>query len=354
MGLLREDLFCFDMKTRYLKTSGALRARSIKVAARLIRKGELVAFPTETVYGLGANAYNSVAVKQIFRVKGRPSDNPLIVHLWSIDQIHALAPLVPLLFWRLAQEFMPGPLTLVVKKAAGIPSVVTAGLGTVAVRMPDHPVARSLLKQANVPVVAPSANLSGRPSPTTARHVHEDLDGKISAVLDGGRCKIGLESTVVDISHGAPVILRPGGITKEQIEKALRIKVRVARQTRKRPPSPGMKYRHYAPKAKVIVFEGQPGAILREMKRTARELLARHRIVAVMYDAKGRRLFKGCLFFSLGGGDARSAARHLFSGFRDLDRKGADIILCKGFSEQLMGQALMNRLRKAASRQVRV
>ncbi len=342
------------MKTRYLRTNGASRARNIRVAARIIRSGGLVAFPTETVYGLGANAYNTRAVKRIFRVKGRPSDNPLIVHIWSLQQIHTLATRLPLLFWRLAQEFMPGPLTIVVRKAARVPSFVTGGLTTIALRMPDHPVAYMLLRQANVPVVAPSANLSGRPSPTTAQHVREDFDGKISAILDGGRCKIGLESTVVDLSRGAPVILRPGGITREQIEKALMMKVRVVKHARKRPRSPGMKYKHYAPKAEVILFEGGAAAILREMKRTARKMLADGTKVGVMYEEKGRKHFEGCLFVSLGQEGATSAARNLFSGFRHLDGRGVEVILCEGFPDRLAGTALMNRLRKAASRRVRV
>jgi L-threonylcarbamoyladenylate synthase len=342
------------MKTRFLTTSGSSKMRNVRAAARLICNGQLVAFPTETVYGLGASAYNAGAVREIFRVKGRPLDNPLIVHLWSLDQVHLLAREVPLMFWLLAREFMPGPLTLVVKKARRVPALVTAGLSTVALRMPDHPIARILLKQANVPVVAPSANLSGRPSPTAAQHVKEDLDGKVAAILDGGRCKIGVESTVLDITRRVPVILRPGGVTKEQIEEALRMKVRTARHSQNRPSSPGMKYRHYAPRAEVVLFEGEPSAIRRAMKQTMRAMSAHGIKVGVLYEERGRRAFGASRFFSLGNEGVTSAAQNLFAGFRQLDKRGVDVILCQGFPEELMGRALMNRLRKAAGRRVRV
>lgn len=342
------------MKTLHLKTNKVSRKRSIATAARLIRKGELVAFPTETVYGLGANVYDVSAVKNIFRVKRRPSDNPLIVHIWSLEQMWGLVESIPLMFWVLADRFMPGPLTLVMKRSNLVPDVVAAGLPTVAVRMPDHPVALALLKEAGVPIVAPSANLSGKPSPTAALHVREDLDNKIAAILDGGPCRIGVESTVLDITRRVPVILRPGGVTKEEIEEVLKMKVRVARSSRKRPAAPGMKYKHYAPKAEVILFEGERKKVLAAMKKMQNGLSSKKIVTGVMVEESAARLFRNGVLFSLGNEKARSAARNLFDGFRTLDRKKVKVILCQGFSEQKMGHAVMNRLRKAAGKRIRV
>lgn len=349
------DLFCCStMRTRLLHTRDDRRQASIAAAARLIRDGALVAFPTETVYGLGASVYNIRAVKNIFRVKGRPQDNPLIVHIRSLDQVWMLADSVPVMFWMLARKFMPGPLTLVVKKSAAVPEIVTAGLQTVAIRMPDHPVARSLLHHASVPIVAPSANISGRPSPTTARHVWDDMHGKIAAILDGGPCDIGLESTVLDITRTVPVILRPGGIAREQIEKVLGMRIRTARPTRKRPASPGMKYKHYAPRAEVVLFEGKRPAVLRAMKHASLRFRARGVSPGIMAEASAASMFPRRTFFSLGSSGARSAAQRLFDGFRTLDRQHVATILCQGFEEASIGSALMNRLRKAAGRTVRV
>lgn len=342
------------MKTKFLKTSGPVRARNIRTAAQLIRGGGLVAFPTETVYGLGASTFSIRAVKEIFRVKGRPQDNPLIVHVWSFDQAWILARSIPVMFWVLAEHFLPGPLTMVLKKSDRVPDIVTAGLDTVAIRFPDHPIARALLREAGVPIVAPSANLSGAPSPTTAQHVGEDLDGKIAAILDGGPCKIGVESTVLDITHRLPVILRPGGVTREQLEEVLRMRIRVARTTHLRPASPGMKYRHYAPKAEVVLFEGKAKLALRAMKTYAEQASGRGMRVGVMAEGPASAAFSKYHFVSLGTSGAASAANRLFDAFRILDRRNVSAILCQGFSEEAIGSALMNRLRKAASRRIRV
>lgn len=319
----------------------------------MIREGRCVAFPTETVYGLGADACNASAVRKIFRIKGRPADNPLIVHLWSLDQLPLVAVSVPVMFWILANRFMPGPLSVVLRKSAAIPDIVTAGLPTVGVRFPDHPVARALLKACRVPVVAPSANLSGRPSPTRAEHVLEDLDGRIPAVLDGGTCRIGLESTVVDLTSRVPTILRPGGVTREDLEDALGIHVRQARHTRKHPASPGMKYRHYSPSAEVILYEGTRKEVVAAMLRTLRQLGGKKR-VGVMAEESLGRFFRGYPFFSFGLEGVSSAGQSLFAGFRSLDSAKVDVILCQGFSEADLGSALMNRLRRAATRRVRV
>lgn len=341
------------MHTRILATTSSDRKKSIEAAARLIRDGKLVAFPTETVYGLGANALDKTAVRKIFRAKGRPSDNPLIVHLFSLNQVSFVTISVPPLFWKLADAFMPGPLTVVLRRSVLVPDVVTAGLSTVGIRIPDHPVARALLEEAGVPIVAPSANLSGRPSPTRAEHVIEDLSGRIDAILTGGKCKVGLESTVLDITRRVPVILRPGAVTREAIEKVLKKKIHVARVTRKRPASPGMKYKHYAPKAELVVFEGKRSDVASAMVSAARALRARDMHVGVMVEDAFVRRFRGCMTYALGVHQQR-AARRLFEGFRSLDSSGVDVILCQGFDEHDLGHALMNRLRKAATRCIRV
>jgi len=249
---------------------------------------------------------------------------------------------------------MPGPLTVVLWKSELVPPIVTAGLRTVAVRMPDHRVARALLREAGVPIVAPSANLSGKPSPTTAEHVCEDLDGKIPAILDGGRCKIGVESTVLDITGSSPVILRPGGIPREEIERVLGRPVSVARHSQRRPSSPGMKYKHYAPNADVILFEGERKHVANAMKVMAGRLQSRGQIVGVMGEQSFLRNLRSVIFYSLGRSGAGEAARRIFDGFRTLDRQSVDVILCQGFDEKEMGNAVMNRLRKAATRRIRV
>lgn len=248
---------------------------------------------------------------------------------------------------------MPGPLTVVVRRSVMIPDVVTAGLSTVGLRLPDHPVARRLLAEAGVPIVAPSANLSGKPSPTHPQHVIEDLSGRIDAILAGGRCRVGLESTVLDITRPVPVILRPGAVTREEIERVLDRKIRVARPSHKRPASPGMKYKHYAPNAELILFEGKRPAVLSAMASAARAANARGLRTGVMVEDDFLMRFSGCTTSALGG-HAQHAARRLFEGFRALDARKVDLILCQGFDEQDIGHALMNRLRKAATRRIRV
>jgi L-threonylcarbamoyladenylate synthase len=354
MNVQVSDNTHINMKTRFLKTTPEHRRHSISVASHLIRDGKLVAFPTETVYGLGANVYDTQAVKNIFRVKGRPADNPMIVHIWSIEQIGTLVQSIPMMFFVLAERFFPGPLTVILKKSVLVPDIVTAGLPTVAIRMPDHPIARQLLQHSSVPIVAPSANISGRPSPTSAEHVRDDMDGKIAAILDGGRCKIGVESTVLDITRRIPVILRPGGVSREDIEDALRCRVRIARPSHKRPVSPGMKYTHYAPDAEVILFEGEQSAVLHAMKQAALRFQKQNISVGIMAGTGIGRTLKGIEVFSLGTTGASGAAQRLYEGFRTLDRKGVSVILCQGFTDEHIGSALMNRMRKAAGRRIRV
>ena len=226
---------------------------NIRRAAKLLIQGKLVAFPTETVYGLGANALDSLAVKKIFKAKGRPSDNPLIVHIATIKELDMVADQVPEIARKLMKKFWPGPLTFVLRKKEIVPDAVTAGGPTVAVRMPKHPVALSLIKAAGCPVAAPSANLAGKPSPTTADHVAEDLGENVDVILDGGRTKHGLESTVIDIKAGVVEILRTGAITADMLAKVLGYKPKIVKHTKGKARSPGMKYRHYAPSVDLVL-----------------------------------------------------------------------------------------------------
>ena len=252
------------MKTQIIKidTSTSNWDKQLDQAAEVLRSGGLVAFPTETVYGLGANALDEEAVKSIYRAKGRPSDNPLIVHIADTAAVKDLTDSIPGTAQALMDAFWPGPLTLVMPRSSLVPDIVTAGLDTVAVRMPSHPIASALIKKAGVPVAAPSANSSGRPSPTLARHVIEDMMGKIDVIIDGGNAEVGVESTVLDITVDPPVILRPGGVTLEQLRHVLGNVI--SDQTpgisdmAGTPKSPGMKYRHYSPKATMLLIQGDP------------------------------------------------------------------------------------------------
>lgn len=337
----------------------------IRLAAAVLKQGGLVAFPTETVYGLGAHALMPEAVAGIFQAKGRPSDNPLIVHVPGVQEARSLAAHWPDRAQRLAEAFWPGPLTLVVPAAAHIPPIVTAGLDTVAIRVPAHPVALALLKEAGVPVAAPSANRSGRPSPTRASHVWDDLQGLIDLILDGGPVGIGLESTVVDVSGSTPVLLRPGGITREALEGVLgpvELDPAVLKAAGHNPPrSPGMKYRHYAPACPALVVEGPTPARWRQLARLVQDHLARGETVGVIASQEAAAYLDrpgggdrpgvgGRLILRATGPLARpeSYAARLFADLRELDQLGADIILMEGIEPAGMGLAVMNRIRKAA------
>lgn len=326
------------MKTR------KLTEENIDVAAGIIAKGGLVAFPTETVYGLGANALDADAVKKVYAAKGRPSDNPMIVHISRASDIGQLTPRLSPDIVTLIENFWPGPLTLVVKKKQGIPDATTGGLDTVAVRMPDHPIALELINRAGCPVAAPSANLSGKPSPTKAEHVIEDLDGKIDGILQGEDCRVGIESTVLDVTAEPPIILRPGIITPENIEAAIGKKVRIdpavsqvsagADQEEFQPKSPGMKYKHYAPKAQMTVIEGQRERVTAEIDR----LKALNERIGVKV---GVVLFEERAFIE--------AAHDFFAKLRELDKQDVDLILAGALSDtDGVGFAVMNRMLKSA------
>lgn len=325
------------------------------VAARALREGKIVAFPTETVYGLGANALNSTAVEKIFKAKGRPSDNPLIVHIADKEKLYELTEDIPEKAAILMDKLWPGPLTLVFRKGSIIPPIITAGLNTVAVRMPEHPVARELIRLAEIPVAAPSANVSGKPSTTTAKHVLDDLDGKIEIVVDAGSSRVGLESTVLDVTVDPPMLLRPGGITPKQIEdiighididKTILGKVSLENV----PKSPGMKYKHYAPKAHVIIVKGTNfNNQVIKICELAAENKSKGNKVGICATNQTIDNYKGYETISMGDrNEPETIASRLFSMLREFDDKGVDVILAEAVDENGVGLAIMNRMVKAA------
>ena len=341
----------------------------LEAAGRALAAGELVVFPTETVYGLGANALDAAAVRKIYGAKGRPADNPLIVHLAGVEALATVALPDPAGRWELlARRFWPGPLTLVLPRGPAVPDVVTAGLDSVAVRVPRHPVALGLLRAAGCPVAAPSANRSGRPSPTRAEHVLADLEGRVAWVLDAGPTAVGLESTVLDLTGEVPTVLRPGGVP---VEALLAVVGEVAVHTEPdgtpagegdgswRPRSPGLKYRHYAPQAPVRVLVGSPRAVASAVRRILRErpsarvglLLSRQALAHLEQGWNGDA--PRVAVYCLGDRDRpETVARRLFEGLRSLDEGHPDLIVAEAVEERGIGAAVNNRLRKAAGGQV--
>ena len=318
-----------------------LSSEEIAFAARLLQGGELVAFPTETVYGLGACLFQPEAIVSLFKVKGRPSDNPLIVHVSSRAQVEEIAEEIPELFDRLASSFFPGPLTVVLKRRSSVPSLVSAGLGSIALRMPSHPIALKLIELVGQPLVAPSANLSGRPSATQPKHVLEDFEGKIAAVVDGGKTQLGIESTVISLLGAVPVLLRPGSITEEEIEQVLGCFIETASMDPLAPVlSPGMKYRHYAPRAQVRVFDR-----LSELRiyvdamplQNAQRMLLAPDYIQGFPAALEQRLLSAQEFYSL---------------LREADEKEVHEILILCDDALKRDAALMNRLMRASSQSI--
>lgn len=295
----------------------------IKTAADIIAGGGLVAFPTETVYGLGGDAFDVNASARIYEAKGRPSDNPLIVHIAALEDLYSLTDNVPEKALALAKEFWPGPLTMIVDKKSCVPDTVTGGLSTVAVRLPSHKVARDLIKASGTFIAAPSANLSGRPSPTRAEHVIEDLSGRVDMIIDGGDIEIGLESTIVDLTEDVPVILRPGYITMEMIEDVIGdVRLDKALMTGVSdgvaPKAPGMKYRHYAPKAELTIIEGERDKVINRINSFVEEGRGRNRKVGVMLTTETYDMVDADVKISLGSGDSNEEiARNLFATLRD-------------------------------------
>lgn len=333
------------MQTKVLKPT----PESLALAAKILQKGGLVAFPTETVYGLGADATNAEAAKAIFTAKGRPADNPLIVHISSLSMLPEIVSSVPEAAQKLMNAFWPGPLTIIMPKGKKIPYAVTAGLETVAVRFPVHPDAQAMIERCGLPIAAPSANLSGKPSPTTAAHVFEDMDGRIPLILDGGPCQVGLESTVVDATHGHIILLRPGGVTREMLEEALGEEVALGKGVMEpladgeKALSPGLKHKHYAPKAEVKVVLGPD------------DLRAQYILDSAAKDARpcvlcleGRRgLYPGLTVLSAGN-TPEDYAHNLFAALRHADEISCTQVYAEGLSLEGVGLAVMNRVERAA------
>jgi len=328
----------------------------IKAAADVIRNGGLVAFPTETVYGLGADALNAEAVKRIYVAKKRPLDNPIIIHVATKQETLQLTENIPSKARKLMSVFWPGPLTLVLKASEKVPKAILGGLDTVAVRMPRHNVALALIRESRVPIAAPSANLSGRPSPTTAEHVKQDLDGRIEMILDGGPTNIGIESTVLDVTVDPPEILRPGGTSYEDLVKVIsQVKIHPTVLAEKnvrvaKVPSPGMKHRHYAPRAELVLIEGTVKPTVKNIQQIIDQNVKNGKKVGVLATDETKDMYKADAVKSLGSrADLPSAARNLFRLLREFDKDKVDIIIAEGVPLEGLGLAVMNRLRKASN-----
>ena len=322
----------------------------IKAAAELLKSGELVAIPTETVYGLAANALDENAVKNIFAVKGRPQDNPLIVHISDIDMWRPLVKELSPDAIKLAESFWPGPLTIILPKSDKVPDTTTAGMDSVAVRMPSHEGARAIIKASGVPIAAPSANLSGSPSPTSAEHCVNDLSGKIPLIIDGGECSVGIESTVVSLV-GEPTLLRPGAITSDMMSKALGKEVKISHAVSEplkegeRPTSPGMKYRHYAPNAKVVLVE----STLEQFEQLLNS--APDKTVGLVFENEQKNINKPCIVYGREH-DPESQARDIFSALRKIDESDAKLVYARCPDRDNASLGVLNRMLRAAAFEV--
>ena len=353
------------MKTKVIEIESPQKPRDEELleGARILREGGLVAFPTETVYGLGANALDEEAARKIYEAKGRPSDNPLIAHVSAMEEVYPLVSQVSEKAKKLMDAFWPGPMTLIFPKSDLVPYGTTGGLDTVAVRMPSDPVANRLIALAGVPVAAPSANTSGRPSPTTAQHVLQDMDGRIDMIIDGGPVGIGVESTIVDVSVETPTVLRPGAITMEMLEEVLgEVQIDPAIlgpvSADLRPKAPGMKYKHYAPKADLTLVEPEDGdmespdsleRMTEKVRQLAEEKLAEGFRVGIICTDESRQTYPEGLVRSIGSRTRRETVAHnLYALLREFDDLKADYIFSESFPEDHLGQAIMNRLSKAA------
>ena len=323
------------MKTQILKDN----KEDIEKAGQIIKDGGLVAFPTETVYGLGADGLNPEAVKKVYKAKGRPSDNPMILHISQIDQVYGIAKDVSEEHLKLMEAFWPGPMTVVMECKGVVPKETTGGLSTVGIRLPKTDSARQLITAAATPIAAPSANLSGKPSPTKASHVLDDLDGRIDAIIEGGDCQVGIESTVLTIKDGKVIILRPGLITPEDIEKVLDLPVEFDPALTEgvgkdfKPMAPGMKYKHYAPNGQMIIFSGVEENIKAEIEKKRTEL-----------EAQGKTV--GVIFF--GSDNVGEAAHDLFDKLRQMDKNNVEYILAGALDQDGLGFSVMNRMLKSA------
>lgn len=332
--------------------------KMIERAGNILRRGGLVAFPTETVYGLGGDALNKESSRKIYSAKGRPSDNPLIVHIADMKMLGAIVEEIPETAERLAAEYWPGPLTMIMNKSAKVPYETTGGLETVAVRMPKHPVALSLIRAAGGYVAAPSANTSGKPSPTEARFVKEDMDGRIDMILDGGMVGIGLESTIIDLTGEVPVILRPGYITGEMLEETLKMPVAVDKtlfleDTGQAPKAPGMKYRHYAPQGTLTIISGEEKKVVARINERTEEMHKKGEKVGVIGTEETAALYTAdCVKNAGNRKDEETVARELYRILREFDEEQVTVIYSEAFEDTGLGQAIMNRLIKAAGHHI--
>lgn len=348
------------METKIYKIGSSVADNAfMKEAAAVIRDGGLVAFPTETVYGLGADAFNPDAARKIYAAKGRPSDNPLIVHIAEFKALESIAEVLPDYAGKLAEVFWPGPLTMIVKKNKNVPYETTGGLDTVAVRMPDHPVALQLIRESGRLIAAPSANTSGRPSPTLAEHVAEDLGGRIPVILDGGEVGIGIESTIIDLTEDVPMILRPGYITGQMLEEVIGIVKTdpgiISGDSFTKPKAPGMKYRHYAPRADLIIVDGERKAVVDKINEWTDDMQAKGKRVGIIGTDETAAYYRGNMILSMGTRDDEDViARHLYRILRKFDEERVDIIYSESFATPRIGQAIMNRLLKAAGHRIYV
>lgn len=346
------------METKLIQIDNVkAQKEALHAAGELIRQGEVVAFPTETVYGLGANGLDADACAKIYQAKGRPSDNPLILHVANRSMIDQIAATIPEKAEKLIVAFCPGPITLILPRKSIVPDRITGGLATVGVRMPEHDVARALIAAAGVPIAAPSANISGRPSPTTAESVLVDMEGKIPMILDGGACDFGVESTIVDASGDKAVILRPGAITKEMLEEVLGAGSVIIDPALvgadSVPKAPGMKYTHYAPKAPLTMIEGMPTRMARAFRREIERLqneghkvgvIASHEVLQELHDIVPAELMADYGHQ----GQLPAIAANIYEALRSFDEKEADILLGEGTTSEGLGLAIMNRLHKAS------
>lgn len=363
MGKEIQDRKSRDMETEIIKIDqdkeGFTEAedQALRRVGRIIKNGGLAAFPTETVYGLGGDALNPDSSRKIYAAKGRPSDNPLIVHICRFEDIYGIASNVPEAAVKLARAFWPGPLTMILRKSDRVPSETTGGLDTVAVRFPSHPAARRLIEYGGGYIAAPSANLSGKPSPTRAKYVIEDMEGRIDAIVDGGEAGIGLESTIIDLTVDPPQILRPGYVTEEMLERVTgQVETdagSIAPDGEKAPRAPGMKYRHYAPRGVLTIVEGEPEAVVSYVnKQAAQDRLAGEK-TGVIATEETRGQYAADVVKCVGSREDReSVARNLFAVLREFDDENVVRIYSESFSSQGLGQAIMNRLLKAAGHRV--
>lgn len=346
------------MKTKIVKIEeNNIDMQAIQEAGEIIKKGGLVAFPTETVYGLGGDALNESSSAKIYAAKGRPSDNPLIVHITNMEALEKIVKSIPGEAYLLAKEYWPGPLTMIFQKAEAVPLATTGGLTTVAVRMPSHKTARALIDAAGGYIAAPSANRSGRPSPTVAKYVIEDLDGQVDMIIDGGAVNIGLESTIIDLTGEKPMILRPGYVTEDMLKSVLGSvetdRTILEEHCGQAPKAPGMKYRHYAPKGSLTIVEGEPEAVTAYINERLRTLKKQGIRTGVIATDETAAFYQGDGVKSAGRRQEETEiAKHLFRILREFDDEETQVMFAEAFPGQGIGQAIMNRLLKAAGHHV--